>query len=217
MGFNSPLFLLGLSGTSANQGGFKTPLPNWNAGGATSANQGGFLTPLPGWYSGGATSANQGGFLTPLPFWFASAGTSAGTSDIGFGGINADQKPKRYSKIISFEAPSEAYKVDIPPLPLEETSYDYQKEIDRYGEAIELLSYQIEAAELELKLLEEREDLESQLKYELRLIDLRAAQTFVFDLIQEIYLLFQIKRRREEEELLIFLLMTEDDEVTILQ
>lgn len=46
--------LLRLGGSpAATQGGFKTPLPNWNAGGTGGVTQGGFITPLPFWNAGG--------------------------------------------------------------------------------------------------------------------------------------------------------------------
>ena len=54
MGFKSPLFLLGLGlgSPAVIQGGFRTPLPGWNAGATTAVIQGGFLTPLPFLFGG---------------------------------------------------------------------------------------------------------------------------------------------------------------------
>ena len=52
-GFRSPAFWLGISGGTGAQGGFRTPLPGWNAGGTPAVVQGGFRTALPFWNAGG--------------------------------------------------------------------------------------------------------------------------------------------------------------------
>ena len=81
-GFRSPLPWIGLS-SSTGQGGFRTPLPGWNAGGTSGpVTQGGFRTPLPGWNAGGTTTGAQGGFRGVLAFWAggASAGEDTGRS-----------------------------------------------------------------------------------------------------------------------------------------
>lgn len=53
-GFLSPLPWLGVS-SATEQGGFRTPLPNWNAGTVAVAVQGGYVSVLAYWM-GGAVS-----------------------------------------------------------------------------------------------------------------------------------------------------------------
>ena len=53
MGFKSPLFLLGIGAPGVTtQGGFRTPIPGWNAGGTTTGIQAGFVSPLPFMFGG---------------------------------------------------------------------------------------------------------------------------------------------------------------------
>lgn len=70
MAFRSPLFLLGLSS-------------------APTVSQGGFRTPIPGWNAGGTPAVTQGGFLTPLPFFFGAGGVVLPDTDIQEGGGSA--------------------------------------------------------------------------------------------------------------------------------
>lgn len=51
-GFNAPVFILGISGGTEEQAGFRSPLPF-----------------LPLW--AGPEVAGQAGFISPLPFWSA--------------------------------------------------------------------------------------------------------------------------------------------------
>lgn len=189
MGFRSPLFLLGLgSEPVVTQGGFKTPLPNWNAGAE------------PG--------VTQGGFLTPLPFW--NAGTDGAVVEPPAGGGGRILKPRRYAKIISFAGDTGSFRVEERPEPVEESAKSYQQEIDRYGRAIDSLAFQIEAAEQELEILKARDEIESQIRLQLLMIDIQKAREFIFDLIQEIHNLLLIKERRREEELLLAILIADD-------
>jgi len=50
-------------------------------GGSPSTTQGGYRTPLPGWNAGAITSTTQGGFRTPLPFWLGGATAAAVVED----------------------------------------------------------------------------------------------------------------------------------------
>lgn len=56
-GFKSPAFWLGLSGGTGAQGGFRTPIPGWNAGAVSSVAQGGYRSLLGYWVGGVAASA----------------------------------------------------------------------------------------------------------------------------------------------------------------
>ena len=188
------------------QGGFKTPLPNWNAGGSTTE-QGGFKTPLPNWNAGG-NAAEQGGFRTPLPFWNAG---SDGAVDEGFlGGGAIAGRPKHYAKVICYESTTRSLDYEIEPLPAyEERSDSYQAEVDRFGQFIDQMAFRIEAAEKEIQVLELREELESQLRLELLRQDIERAREFIAELIEEIYKLILIKRRRQDEEVIIALIVSE--------
>ncbi len=55
-------------------------------GGSPSTTQGGFRTPIPGWNAGATTSTTQGGFVTPLPFWNAGASAVEPETPSGGGG-----------------------------------------------------------------------------------------------------------------------------------
>ena len=61
-GFKSPAFWLGLSaGIAVTQGGYRTPLPGWNAGGSAAVVQGGYVTPLPFWRAGASSTPQEAG------------------------------------------------------------------------------------------------------------------------------------------------------------
>lgn len=53
MGFRAALPLLGLSSQVTTQGGYRTPLPPFQAGGISGVIQGGFRTPMPFFFGGG--------------------------------------------------------------------------------------------------------------------------------------------------------------------
>ncbi len=125
------------------------------------------------------------------------------------GGGGHIQKPEYYTKVISFTAPSETIKYEVQPIKLEETSADYQKEMDRYGFFIDELAKQIEAKEIELKILEAEQVIEQQIKYELLRLDIMAARAFIDELIDQIYQLLLLKRRRQDEEAIIAILIAD--------
>ena len=125
----------------------------------------------------------------------------------GGGSIVGRERPKYYSKIISYESESKEFKVEIPPIPVEESSLSYDKEIDRFQTAALSLGFQMQAVQEQLEMYAE---LLEEYRYRLLLQDIRNTDLFIQDLLKQIEMLRLIRKKRADEEVILALILADE-------
>ena len=125
------------------------------------------------------------------------------------------KKPKSFQHLLNFKGDTEVFDVEIPPIEVKEVSTSYQREIERFEQAVEILQVQEQQAEVEIDLLAAEAALELLIRREILIQDLLAAREFILDLQAQAEVLRLIKRRREDEEAILIALMMDDDNMNI--
>jgi len=125
------------------------------------------------------------------------------------------KKPKSYQNLLNFKGDTEVFDVQIPPIEVKEVSTSYQREIERFEQAVEILQVQEQQAEVEIDLLAAQGVLELLIRREILIQDLLAARAFILDLQAQADVLRIIKRRRQDEEAILIALMMDDDNMNI--
>lgn len=144
-------------------------------------------------------------------------GVAVGEGASSGGGIDYGRfkKPKSYISVLHFKGDTDAFDVEVPPISVEETSTSYQKEIERFEQAVEILQLQEQQAEVEIDLLAAKTALELLIRRAILINDLLAARAFILDLQEQVEILRLIKRRRQDEEIILMALMMDDDNMNI--
>ena len=135
-----------------------------------------------------------------------------------FGGgvpFSRRKKPKSFHELLNFKGDTEVFDVEIPPIEVKEVSTSYQREIERFENAVEILQSQEQQAQNEIDLLAAEAALELLIRREILIQDLLAAREFILDLQAQAEVLRLIKRRREDEEAILIALMMDDDNMNI--
>lgn len=114
-------------------------------------------------------------------------------------GLGYPGKPDFYKDQIQFKSSTGLFDVEIQPIEIEEKSFDYQKEIERFEKAI---TYIEDALNIEVEAEEEIK--------QIYLVDRGRALEYILLLIEQIFKLRGIKRKREDEEVIIAILIAED-------
>jgi len=139
--------------------------------------------------------------------WSTSYGNSWGLiNDVvpepSTGGGGRILKPDYYAKPLVFGSIQSDFHVDIKPNKVDESSYSYKQEINRFQLAIDSLNIQVEATKLEIEI---HNDLIRKVSIERDIILVR---NYIKYLIEQINVLSLIMRKRKQEEELLLILIS---------